>query len=82
MDQQFEESNAYSKRTYKLLCARASHADLGKKSDRFAARMKQIAKSRDGKDLCSLAVLNSIYRMVDYSDFFFADDGNWLCEML
>jgi hypothetical protein len=43
---------------------------------------KQIAKSRDVEDLCSLAVLNSICRIDDYSDFCFADDGNWLCEML
>jgi hypothetical protein len=39
-------------------------------------------RRRDVEDLCSLAVLNSICRMDDYSDFFFADDGNWLCEML
>jgi hypothetical protein len=45
MDQQFEESNAYSKLPHKLLCAGACHADLGQNSDSFAGRMKQIANS-------------------------------------
>ena len=40
MDQQFEESNAYNKRPDKLLCAGTCHADLGKKSDSIAGRVK------------------------------------------
>jgi hypothetical protein len=45
MDQQFEESNAYGKRPYKLLCAGASHADPGKKSGSFAGRLKANLKT-------------------------------------
>ena len=51
MDQQFEESNAYGKRPYKLLCAGASHADLGKKSDSLAGRMKVNLKITHGEVL-------------------------------
>jgi hypothetical protein len=35
-----------------------------------------------GEDACSLAKLESIYRMSDYSRFFFADVGNWFSVML
>ncbi len=31
----------------------------------------------DAEDRCSLAILNPLDRMDDYSDFFFADDGDW-----
>jgi hypothetical protein len=39
MDRQFEESNAYGKRPYKLLLAGASHADPGKRSGNLSGRM-------------------------------------------
>jgi hypothetical protein len=51
MDQQFEESNAYSKLPHKRLCAGVCHADLGQNSDSFAGRMKANLKITHGEVL-------------------------------
>jgi hypothetical protein len=50
MDQQYEESKAYSMRPHKLLWT-GGHADPGKKSDSLAGRMKVNLKITHGEVL-------------------------------